>query len=119
MDKDLEEILTIATLELGDNKKTLPKLKRIKSKIIEIQSNRLEKLVMPKIADVEEMQKLLGIQKTEIEKLKSLLRETYQFLSDAPELNMSNYDIDQVSELNNKMIEAYCNLNYNQSNFSA
>ena len=52
MDKDLEEILTIATLELGDNKKTLPKLKRIKSKIIEIQSNRLEKLVMPKIAEI-------------------------------------------------------------------
>jgi len=33
-------------------------------------------------------------------------REAYQILEDAPELNPSNYDHDQVCELNSKMVEA-------------
>jgi len=34
-------------------------------------------------------------------------REAYQILEDAPELNPSNYDHEQVCELNAKMVEAY------------
>jgi len=52
------------------------------------------------------------------EKLKELLRQVYDILTEAPELNMNNYDEEQVKKLNDKMIEAYCLLNYEQRQFS-
>lgn len=45
--------------------------------------------------------------KKRITKMTSLLKEIYAILESAPELNMSNYDHDQVSLLNDKMTEAY------------
>lgn len=51
------------------------------------------------------------------EKLKELLRQVYDILTEAPELNMNNYDEEQVKKLNDKMIEAYYLLNYEQRQF--
>ena len=42
-----------------------------------------------------------------IEELEDKIREAFECVEDCPELNMSNYDIDQVAQLNNVMIEVY------------
>ena len=43
-----------------------------------------------------------------IAELKAAQRDAFEVASEAPELNMGNYDHDQVRALNNAMIEIYC-----------
>jgi len=40
-------------------------------------------------------------------KLQKVLQEVFDVLKEAPELNMCNYDYDQVRLLNDKMVDAY------------
>lgn len=56
--------------------------------------------------------------KPETEKLKEILRQVYNILAEAPvELNMNDYDEEQVKKLNDKMVKAYSLLNYEQRQF--
>ena len=43
----------------------------------------------------------------ELVRCKDALRNVFEILDDAPELNMSNYDEDEVAKLNVQMIAAY------------
>jgi len=56
--------------------------------------------------------------KSETEKLKEILRQVYNILAEPPvELNMNDYDEEQVKKLNDKMVKAYSLLNYEQKQF--
>lgn len=80
---------------------------------------RAETMVMPKIAEVKAytIEEQLAMALGTIEQQKKLIKEVYQVIKEAPELNPSNYTHDEACELNNKMIEAYGILN--DSNFTA
>ena len=46
-----------------------------------------------------------------MERLRSVIRKAHTVLDDAPELNMYNYDRDEVRELNDAANEAFMILN--------
>lgn len=48
-----------------------------------------------------------NLQAEEIERLNTIINEAFSIADDSPELNMSNYTIDDVDELNQAMIEVW------------
>ena len=98
----------IQNLLYGYDCEHIPQLKEATNKIFDYVQKlvgQIGPLVMPKIA--------------EIEKLKELLVGVYKIAEEAPELNMGNYNEDEVFKLNNFMIDIFTYLSNNKSNFTA